>query len=150
MGKETVMPGEGYARLCFSRNDFAKVNDVFGNQFAEEDLPEGRFENSLSIELDEAEYGLEDQRRELKTMGVAYEGYADPVCGKDAVVFASIEGNEIECETTQEKHPVARVYPNGTVDKEDLEKAKFYHRIIGKLEVLCLVEKFEAVKAAGK
>lgn len=133
MEKEIEMD-EGYVRLCFSASDFEKVNEIFENRFDQEDLPEGRWEGSLSLELDEAYMGLEEERKKLKEMGIPFEGFTDPFNDRDCTVFASIDGVEVKCDSTLEKRPMAAVYEDGSVDSDGLGRAQMYYRLIGKIE----------------
>lgn len=129
------MADDGYAHIYFHEKDLDIVLEVFQIDRDDADIQEEEdTPGVMCLSFDEAYYGMENERKKLTERKIAYRGYADPAGETDSVVFASADGAEIECNSTIGKDPIAKVYDDGTIDEDDLVRARQYYRLVKQLE----------------
>lgn len=116
-----------YLQITFRESDRETVGRIMGT-FDTEDCNENETVTADQLEVN---YGALREREELAMAGVPFEGYHDGCAGAYSEhCFASAGGVMVEC-LSLDAQPVARIKPDLTICKDDIDEVAEYYRVLG-------------------
>lgn len=126
-----------YLNMSCRKEDIEVVRKMLGSiegEDGDEVIIEDEDDDSVQIQLYEADYGLVHERAALAAKGLAFYGYHEADSDYGPHVFAAMDGELIDVLSTTNLTPVVEVTASGGVHKKQLAKVRAYLKLRNRVE----------------